>query len=176
MNCRGDISFPEWCSVGYHYGMIPKKNSPAPDFILPDQDGKEHSLSHHRGQWILLYFYPKDDTPGCTKEACAIRDSFPKFGMLKVKVFGISTDSVESHKKFMEKYGLPFTLLADTEKKVTGRYGVRGKKKFMGREYEGTLRTSFLVDPHGMIAKVYENVKPEVHAEEVLKDLHAIVQ
>lgn len=154
---------------------IPKLNSPAPDFTLPDQDNKEHTLSHHRGGWVLLYFYPKDDTTGCTKEACAIRDEFPAFGKLKVKVFGLSVDSVASHKKFAEKYELPFTLLADTEKKVVNLYGVWGKKKFMGREYEGIFRTSFLIDPDGKIVKIYENVKPEIHAEEVLKDLHKLV-
>src|SRR5579872_6832098 len=150
---------------------LPKLNSIAPDFTLPDQDGKEHTLSHHRGQWVLLYFYPKDDTPGCTKEACMIRDAFPTFRKVKAKVLGISVDSVASHKKFAEKYELPFTLLADIEKSVVEKYGVWGKKKFMGREYDGTLRTSFLIDPEGKIVKIYENVKPPSHAEEVLQDL-----
>jgi peroxiredoxin Q/BCP len=149
----------------------PKINSPAPDFTLPDQDGKERTLSHHRGSWVLLYFYPKDDTAGCTKEACMIRDEFPAFGKLKAKVFGVSTDSVVSHKKFAEKYQLPFTLLADPDKEVVKLYGVWGKKKFMGKEYEGTMRTSFLIDPEGKIVKIYENVKPEKHAAEVLEDL-----
>ncbi len=153
--------------------MLLKQDSVAPDFTLPDQDGKNHTLSHHRGQWVLLYFYPKDDTPGCTKEACAIRDNFPDFGKLNVKVFGVSVDSVLSHKRFSEKYKLPFTLLADPEKKVVNLYGVWGRKKFMGREYDGTLRTSFLVDPKGKISKIYENVRPEAHAEEVLGDLFA---
>jgi peroxiredoxin Q/BCP len=150
---------------------IPNLNSPAPDFTLPDQDGKSHTLSHHRGAWVLLYFYPKDDTPGCTKQACMLRDALPAFGKLKAKVFGVSVDSVASHKKFAEKYELPFTLLADADKKVVELYGVWGKKKFMGKEYDGTMRTSFLIDPDGNIAKIYENVKPETHAEEVLKDL-----
>lgn len=150
---------------------LPKLNSPALDFTLLDQDGQSHTLSHHAGGWVLLYFYPKDDTPGCTAQACAIRDNLPDFGKLKVKVFGISTDSVASHKKFAAKYKLPFTLLADTEKKIVAKYGVWAKKKFMGREYMGTLRTSFLIDPAGKIVKIYENVKPEMHAEEVLKDL-----
>lgn len=138
------------------------------DFELPDQDGKIHKLSDYRGQWVLLYFYPKDNTTGCTKEACDIRDSFPAFQKLKVKVFGVSVDSVKSHKKFSEKYNLPFTILADEKKEVVKKYGVWGKKKFMGREYYGTLRTSFLIDPKGKIAKIYENVKPEFHAGEVL--------
>ncbi|MCS6804910.1 MAG: thioredoxin-dependent thiol peroxidase [Acidobacteriota bacterium] len=143
----------------------------APNFRLPDQHGTMHTLSDYRGQWVLLYFYPKDDTPGCTKEACAIRDQFPRFEQLNVKVFGVSTDSVKSHSKFAEKYHLPFTLLADAEKKLVHEYGVYGKKKFMGREVMGTHRTSFLINPKGKIAKIYENVKPETHAEEVLNDL-----
>ncbi len=153
--------------------MLPKLNSPAPDFTLPDQNGKEHSLSDYRGKWVLLYFYPKDDTPGCTKEACALRDNFPDFKKLGIAVLGVSVDSVSRHKKFEEKYKLPFTLLADAEKKVVNLYGVWAKKKFMGKEYDGTLRTSFLINPEGKIAKVYENVKPELHAQEVLADMPA---
>jgi peroxiredoxin Q/BCP len=153
---------------------LPQLHSPAPDFTLPDQEGREHTLSHHRGAWVLLYFYPKDDTPGCTKQACVIRDAFPDLSKLGAKVFGISVDSVASHKKFAEKYELPFTLLADADKKVVAMYGVWGKKKFIGREYDGTMRTSFLIDPDGKIAKIYENVKPEKHAEEVLADLKEI--
>ncbi len=154
--------------------MIPKINSVAPPFTLPDQNGKEHSLSDYEGKWVLLYFYPKDDTPGCTKEACTIRDSFPDFKKLKITVLGMSVDSVKSHKKFEEKYKLPFTLLSDDEKGVVKKYGVWGKKKFMGRVYEGTLRTSFLIDPKGKIAKVYEDVNPVMHAEEVLADMKAL--
>jgi peroxiredoxin Q/BCP len=146
-------------------------NMLAPDFTLPDQDGVGHALSEYRGQWVLLYFYPKDDTPGCTKEACSIRDASPHFESLNIKVLGVSVDSPESHKKFAEKYKLPFTLLSDTHKKVVNRYGVWGEKKFMGREYEGTLRSSFLIDPTGTIEKIYIDVKPEKHAEEVLRDL-----
>lgn len=155
---------------------IPSLNSPAPDFTLPDQDGKMHTLSHHRGEWVLLYFYPKDDTAGCTKEACMIRDEIPAFGALKAKVFGVSIDSVESHKKFAEKYQLPFTLLADVEKKIVNEYGVWAKRNFAGKEYMGTLRTSFLINPEGVIVKIYENVKPETHAEEVLKDLKELAK
>ncbi len=150
---------------------ILKQGSRAPDFTLPDQDGRPHTLSGERGRWVLLYFYPKDDTPGCTKEACMIRDAFPDFGRLDAVVFGVSVDSVASHGKFAEKYGLPFTLLADTEKEVVRAYGVWGKKKMMGHEYEGTLRTSFLIGPDGVVRKVYEDVKPEVHAAQVLADL-----
>ena len=155
---------------------LPKLNRIAPRFTLSDQNGKTHPLADERGHWVLLYFYPKDDTPGCTKEACGIRDSFPDFKKLKIAVFGISVDSAASHKKFEEKYDLPFTLLADEKKEVVKKYGVWGKKKFMGRSYEGTLRTSFLIDPQGKIAKIYENVNPVGHAEEVLADLRALLR
>ena len=154
--------------------MIPAPGTTAPDFTLPDQDGAPHTLSGARGSWVLLYFYPKDDTPGCTQQACAIRDAAPDFSALSATVFGISPDSVASHRKFADKYGLPFTILADESKEVARAYGVWGPKKFMGREYEGVLRTSFLVDPQGVIARVYENVKPAEHAALVLADLKAL--
>lgn len=150
---------------------MPKRGTKAPLFKLSDQDGKTHALKDLKGSWVLLYFYPKDDTPGCTKQACMIRDNFPAFKKLKCTVLGISIDTEKSHKKFEEKYKLPFTLLADTDHTVVTAYGVWGRKKFMGREYDGTLRTSFLINPEGKIAKVYENVKPALHAEEVLADL-----
>ncbi len=150
---------------------MPNTGTSAPDFSLLDQEGTTRTLSSYKGQWVLLYFYPKDDTPGCTKEACAIRDAFPDFGKLGAVVLGISPDSPKSHKKFVEKYSLPFTLLADEDKAAANAYGVWGKKKFMGREYEGVSRTSFLINPDGNIAKIYESVKPEVHAAEVLADL-----
>ena len=143
----------------------------APDFKTVDQDGKTHKLPNYRGQWVLIYFYPKDDTQGCTKEACAIRDMMPDFKKLKLKVFGVSIQDAKSHKKFADKYNLPFTLLVDEDKKIVTKYGVWGKKKFMGREYMGTFRTSFLIDPKGKIVKIYENVKPEIHAQEILKDI-----
>jgi peroxiredoxin Q/BCP len=145
--------------------------SAAPQFSLPDQAGEQHALKDYLGKWVLIYFYPKDDTPGCTVEAKSIRDEFPHFEKLKAVVLGISTDAVKSHEKFAKKYDLPFTLLADEQKEVVGKYGVWGLKKFMGREYEGTMRTSFLIDPSGKIAKVYENVKPAEHVAEVLADL-----
>src|SRR3989344_1093193 len=149
------------------------KGRMAPDFTLPDQEGKERSLKDFQGSWVLLYFYPKDDTTGCTKEACAIRDEFPKFKKMKAVVLGMSADTTASHKKFAEKYHLPFILLSDTLKKVLKKYNVYGKKKFMGREYRGILRTSFLIDPKGKIVKIYEKVKPALHAGEVLADLKA---
>ena len=153
---------------------IPKLHSKAPDFTLNDKDGVPHSLSDYRGKWVLLYFYPKDDTPGCTKEACGIKDNFPAFAKADAEVLGVSVDSEKSHGKFAEKFNLPFTLLADPEKRVVALYGVWGKKKFMGREYMGTLRTSFLIDPQGKIEKIYEKVNPERHAEEVLADIRSL--
>jgi peroxiredoxin Q/BCP len=153
---------------------MPKVSSPAPDFTLSDQEGKPHTLSGYRGKWVLLYFYPKDDTPGCTIEACTIRDQFKDFKSIGATVLGVSTDSVASHKKFASTYNLPFTLLADEYKEVVGRYGVFGEKKFMGKTYMGTSRTSFLIDPAGNLAKVYEKVKPELHAAEIIADLRAL--
>ena len=155
-------------------GII-KTGDLSPDFKLPDQNGKLHTLSYHRGQWVLLYFYPKDDTPGCTAEACAIRDAFPDFGKLGITVFGVSTDSVESHKKFAAKHYLPFSLLSDTEKITVGDYGVYGEKSIAGKKYMGIFRTSFLINPEGKVAKVYERVKPELHPAEVLKDLKLLM-
>lgn len=155
---------------------MPVRGQSAPDFTLPDQAGKEHTLADYRGRWVLLYFYPKDDTPGCTIEACTIRDQFKDFAKIGAAVLGVSTDSVASHKKFAEKFELPFTLLADEKtKEVVGRYGVFGEKKFMGRTYMGTMRTSFLIDPGGKIAKVYQKVKPELHAAEVIADLTRLI-
>jgi len=151
-----------------------KVGSKAPAFTLPDQDGKEHSLSDYAGKWVLLYFYPKDDTPGCTKEACAIRDDFTNFEKIKAVVLGASCDSVKSHKKFQEKYDIPFTLLSDEQKTLVNSYGVWAEKKFMGRKYMGILRSSFLINPEGKIAKIYESVKPADHATEVLTDLREL--
>lgn len=153
---------------------FPTVGSTAPDFTLPDQDGVSHTLSQYRGKHVLVYFYPKDDTPGCTKEACTLGEYLPDFSKLNAVVLGISADTVASHKKFAEKYTLTFPLLADPEKQAIDAYGVWAKKKFMGKEYDGILRTSFLVDPEGKIAKVYENVKPERHAAEVLADVTAL--
>lgn len=147
---------------------------PAPDFTLPDQHGSKHKLSDYKGQWVLIYFYPKDDTPGCTTEACTLRDNFPAFKKLKAQVFGISVDSEKSHKKFADKYELPFTLLADEDKKVVEKYGVWQEKSMYGKKYMGTVRNSYLIDPAGKIAKIYEKVKPAVHAEEVLADITAL--
>jgi len=148
-----------------------KKGNKAKDFKLLDQNGKEHKLSDYFGSWTLIYFYPKDDTPGCTKEACSIGEEFPKFKKLKAKIFGISADSVESHKKFVKKYKLPFTLLSDEKKKVIDKYGALQEKSMFGKKYIGIQRMSYLISPDGRVAKVYPNVKPAIHAEEVLKDI-----
>ncbi len=156
--------------------MFPKVGTKAPDFKLPDQNGDKHSLKDYKGQWVLLYFYPKDDTPGCTAEACTLRDDLPDFTKLKAEVLGVSVDSVKSHKNFENKYDLNFTLLSDEGKEVVKKYGVWGKKKFMGREYTGTNRVSFLIDPNGKIAKIYDKVKPKEHSEEVVKDLKSFLR
>lgn len=152
---------------------LPLVGSPAPAFSLPDQDGTIHSLEEYRGKWVLLYFYPKDDTPGCTIEACTIRDQFTDFQKIGAVVLGVSTDSVESHRKFATAYRLPFTLLADAQKEVVQQYSVYGEKTYMGKKYLGTFRTSFLIDPSGTIRTVYEDVQPERHASEVIADLSA---
>ncbi len=148
-----------------------KVGEKAPDFELLDQNGKKHKLSDYLGKNILLYFYPKDFTPGCTKEACQIRDSFPKFNDTKTVVLGVSTDSSEQHKKFAGKYNLPFILLADTDKEVVKAYEVYNPKKFFGKELLGVARTSFLIGKNGKIIKIYEKVKPAPHAQEVLEDI-----
>lgn len=148
-----------------------KLGTKAPEFALPDQDGKIHSLSQYSGKRVLLYFYPKDDTPGCTKEACAIRDAWKEFEKLDAVVLGVSADTVEKHAKFARKYKLPFTLLADPAKTMIEAYEAWGKKKFMGREYMGIFRISYLIDPKGKIVKVYEKVKPAEHAAKALTDM-----
>lgn len=155
--------------------MTLKQGDKAPEFTLPDQDGKTHSLSDYKGQWVLLYFYPKDMTPGCTIEACTLRDNYSDFEKIDAVVLGMSADSVDRHKKMVDKHRLPFTLLADEEKETLKAYGVWAKKKMFGKEYMGILRNSFLIDPDGKIAKIYEKVKPAAHAKEVLTDLNALM-
>jgi peroxiredoxin Q/BCP len=141
---------------------------PAPSFTAKDQDGKTVSLEEYRGKKVILYFYPKDDTPGCTAEACAFRDNLPKFSLSGVGVLGVSVDDEGKHRKFADKFQLPFRLVADTEKSIVEAYGVWGLKKFMGREYMGTNRVTYLIDEQGVIEKVWPKVKPAQHAEEVL--------
>ena len=141
----------------------------APDFSLPDETNSTRRLSDFRGRPVLLYFYPKDDTTGCTTEACGFRDDYSAYVKADLVVLGVSPDSPESHVKFKEKYSLPFPLLADDGHKVCSAYGAWGLKKNYGREYEGVLRTTFLIDSKGRIAKVFENVKPAEHSAEVLE-------
>ena len=149
----------------------PKLNKKAPEFSLKDQDGVMHKNKDYLGKKVLLYFYPKDDTPGCTTEACTIRDSFNTLSELGLVVLGVSKDDEKKHKKFKDKYSLPFNLLSDIDGKVCERYGVWQSKKFMGREYMGIARVSFMINEEGNIEKVYKTVKPKVHASEVLEDI-----
>jgi len=146
-----------------------KEGTNAPAFKTTDANGETISLKDLKGQKVVLYFYPKDDTPGCTKEACSFRDAWAKFKKRGITVLGVSPDSEASHKKFETKYKLPFTLLADKDHAIADTYGVWGEKKFMGRKYMGVLRTTFLIDEKGKIRKVFEKVKPEDHASEVLE-------
>jgi peroxiredoxin Q/BCP len=147
---------------------------PAPDFSLMDENRVTHRLSDFRGKPVVLYFYPKDDTPGCTTEACNFRDDYSSYTDANITILGVSPDSPASHAKFKKKFGLPFPLLADEGHKVCDLYGVWGPKKMMGREYEGVLRTTFLIDSDGQIAKVFESVRPAEHSEEVLSALKTI--
>jgi peroxiredoxin Q/BCP len=151
-------------------------HQPAPAFALPDQEGNVHALADYKGKWVLLYFYPKDDTPGCTKEACGFRDLWSELLKRHCMVLGVSIDSPESHRKFKEKYRLPFTLLSDESRETVQAYGVWREKKFLGKAYMGTVRHSFFIDPEGNVAKIYENVKPEDHPAEVLHDLETLRQ
>jgi peroxiredoxin Q/BCP len=146
-----------------------KEGTLAPNFTANDADGETVRLKDLRGEKVVLYFYPKDDTPGCTKEACSFRDAFTDFKKRGIKVFGVSPDSEASHQKFTAKYKLPFTLLADPGHAIADAYGVYGEKKFMGRTYLGVKRITFLIDEKGKIKKVFEKVKPEAHAQEVLE-------
>lgn len=143
---------------------------PAPEFELSDQNGQLHSLEDYRDQWVVLYFYPKDDTPGCTTEACEFRDNIFKFREINAQILGVSFDDVESHQKFSADYDLPFPLLADVNGKAADAYGVRTKK--FGMTF--AKRQTFLIDPDGNIAKHYEEVKPATHSLQILADLEAL--
>lgn len=151
--------------------MALEAGTPAPDFELPDENGTLRRLSEYRGQPLVLYFYPKDDTPGCTKEACNFRDDYSAYEAAGVTILGISPDSSASHAKFKTKYDLPFTLLADEDHQVADQYEAWGPKKFMGRSYEGVLRTTYLIDEDGRIKEVFEKVRPAEHSKEILAAL-----
>jgi peroxiredoxin Q/BCP len=144
---------------------------PAPDFELPDETGTPRKISDYRGKNVVLYFYPKDDTPGCTREACNFRDDYSAYEKAGVVILGVSPDDVKSHAKFKKKFQLPFPLLADEGHKICDLYGVWGPKKFMGREYDGVLRTTFLIDDEGRIARAFENVRPADHSADLLSEL-----
>jgi peroxiredoxin Q/BCP len=140
----------------------------APDFTAKAADGSTISLADFKGRHVVLYFYPRDDTPGCTKEACAFRDTYPNLKKKDAVVIGVSTDSAASHSKFASKFQLPFLLAADEDKKIVEAYGVWGQKSFLGRKYMGTHRVTFLIGPDGRIKKIWPTVKPAQHADEVL--------
>jgi peroxiredoxin Q/BCP len=148
-----------------------KEGDAAPKFTVATNGGGRLSLADFLGQNVILYFYPKDDTPGCTKEACAFRDGFAEFKKRGAVILGVSPDAVKSHDKFVEKFKLPFTLLADEDKKIAEAYGVWGEKSFMGRKYMGVHRVTFLIGPDGSIKKIWPAVKPDEHAAEVLAAL-----
>lgn len=154
--------------------MVIKSGIVAPDFTLKDQNGIEHTLSNYRGNPVVLFFYPRDNTPGCTVEACNFRDDYSVYQEENAVIVGISNDDEKSHTKFVTKFDLPFTLLADIEKKVVNLYGVYGPKKYAGKDYEGIHRTSFLIDKNGVIAKVFEKVKPKVHSVEVIEAIREL--
>jgi thioredoxin-dependent peroxiredoxin len=147
----------------------------APDFSLPDQDGNVHNLKDYAGKWLVLYFYPKDDTPGCTTEACSFRDGrelIKEWG--NAEVVGVSKDSVASHKKFAEKYGLNFPILSDPDHKTIEAYGSWQPKKLFGREFIGTLRNTVIISPEGEIVKTYNGVDPKTHAAQIIEDLKTL--
>ena len=152
----------------------PERGEPAPEVALPDDAGVVHRLSEQRGRWTLVYFYPEDDTPGCTTEACQFRDLHPMLESEGLSVWGISPDSAASHAKFRRKFELPFTLLVDDGHRVADEYGAWGTKKNYGREYEGIIRSSFLVGPDGRIAHVWPKVKADGHAGDVLETYRSL--
>jgi peroxiredoxin Q/BCP len=151
-----------------------KERDAAPEFTATTHTGEQLSLKELRGKPVVLYFYPKDDTPGCTKQACGIRDAYDDFTKAGAVVLGVSPDPVKSHVKFINKFELPFILLADEDKSIASAYGVWGEKSFMGRKYMGNHRVTFLIDEDGKIAKIWPAVKPESHAEEVLTALREL--
>lgn len=147
-----------------------KPGDKAPEFTGRDQDGNEITLSQFKGKKLVLYFYPKDDTPGCTAEACDLRDNYERFLSMGYQVVGVSKDSEKSHKKFIEKYNLPFPLISDTETSILQAYGAWGRKKFMGREYDGIIRKTFVIDQTGLITDIIEKVNTKAHSSQILPD------
>lgn len=152
-----------------------KNKSKAPEFILKNHNGEIVRLSDFAGKPLIVYFYPQDDTPGCTTEACSFRDDYSEYTNLGVEIIGISPDTVESHKEFRKKYHLPFTLLSDPDHQTATAYGVWGKKEKEGVEYEGIYRTTFILDMKGEIVKIFEGVDPSIHSQEVLDEIIKLV-
>lgn len=148
-----------------------KKGDQAPEFTGKDQNGNEISLSDYKGDKLVLYFYPKDDTPGCTKEACNLRDNFQKLQDAGIKILGVSADDEASHQQFIEKYELPFPLIADTDKEIINKYGVWGEKNMYGKKFEGIFRTTFLIDEDNKIHHVFKRVKTDNHTEQILEKI-----
>ena len=146
----------------------------APDFTAPDQNGNQHSLSAYKGKWVILYFYPKDMTPGCTTEACNFRDDFPEFNKLDAVILGVSKDSVQKHLKFVQKYDLPFSLISDENGTICETYGVWQEKSMYGKKYMGINRSTFLINPEGNIARVFPKVNVKTHAEELLQAIEEL--
>ena len=171
IRCVTSLALALIAITGVASAAAPAAGQPAPAFKLQDQDGKWHSLADYKGKWVAIYFYPKDDTPGCTTQACSFRDNIFAFNKEDAVILGISVDDVASHKKFAEKHGLPFALLADADKSVARRYGVL--KTYMG-VMEMARRDTFLIDPQGRVAKHYESVDPEGHSTVVLEDIKAL--
>ncbi len=153
---------------------MPIAGQPAPEFELPDQQGKFHKLSDYQGKPLVIYFYPKDDTPGCTKEACAFRDATKEYERLGAQVLGVSPDSSASHQKFVDKYELPFPLLADTERAMCEAYGVWQEKNMYGKKSMGVVRSTFVIAPDGKIRKIFARVKVEGHSDQVLLALEGL--
>jgi peroxiredoxin Q/BCP len=151
-----------------------KAQDTAPTFRLPDETGAERSLDEFLGSWLIIYFYPKDDTPGCTKEACTIAEVYDEFQRTNAIVLGVSKDSPASHQRFKQKHQLPFTLLADESTDMTQAYGAWQEKSMYGRKYMGTARVTYIIDPDGKVAKVYPKVTPASHAGELLRDLKVL--
>lgn len=152
-----------------------KPNSKSPEFSLPDENGNFHKLSDYKGKFVVLYFYPRDNTPGCTTEACNFRDDYSVYKKAGIEIIGVSPDSSDSHTKFKEKYELPFALLADKTHEVSDAYGVWVKKKNMGREYFGVQRTTFVINKEGLIVRIFEGVKPAEHSKEVLAEIEKLI-
>jgi thioredoxin-dependent peroxiredoxin len=155
---------------------MPAEGTPAPEFSATDQDGNSVASKDLKGKWVVLYFYPKDNTPGCTREACNFRDNHVELTAKGAAVLGVSGDSEASHARFANKYSLPFPLLADTDHTIARAYGAYGPKKLYGREYEGITRSTFIIDPEGKVAKVWKKVKPDQHGAEVLTWLNSHAQ